>query len=276
MAKKIIDFIDEHGLVVHKIDGKIDGGDSPQRTGTLWTALSCLEGEHPILDGFTYGKENVEKVLKAIQIKPGVWIRHPNSCDPWHSDPKEFSRDQQTPLVIALGFYRGEFQAAWQALADTEKAHRERWWKYQNRDWATVQQINYYHRAFNRNKSYWLGDNFLSMDARLQWSKSSNPDDVGDHLNLQLALIQALRRKPTEVVKKAVKFYIKNLRPNYGCFLEEGVTDDQAKQAYTLWASGRGSLVHPPALGIWKWYLRQPSAPPLDMIMEPVLERYLL
>jgi hypothetical protein len=117
---------DSYGLLVQR-DG--DGGDTAQRMGMWGIGNSQVHR-----DVFWNG-------IKTLEIEPGVWVRHP--YQPPYCMPEDFSRDQQTPNVIAMGL-----QKMYEPLTRMFRQHVKRFGKYQNKDWASPEHWGYYVRAF--------------------------------------------------------------------------------------------------------------------------------
>lgn len=74
--------IDQYGLIVQE-NG--DGGDTPCRCGVVL--------------GYKQDLKLLANVVKNLMISPHVWIRHPVI----YSNPKIFSRDQASRLMLGLG-----------------------------------------------------------------------------------------------------------------------------------------------------------------------------
>src|ERR1700687_4694945 len=86
---------DSNGLIV-QTDG--DGGDTAGREGDYWTARGLIEQTtHTVF--ITNRKDTLNDVLTLLQVRPGVYVRNPVG----YNDPKDFSRDQTVPLILAMG-----------------------------------------------------------------------------------------------------------------------------------------------------------------------------
>lgn len=251
MARKWDDYIDKFGLVVHK-DG---GGDSGQRTSMRMIGIYC-RGVTPYTE--VLHVNDYRLALKAVEVGWGVYIRHPQSTAAWHSDPKEFSRDQQTPLVIALGMY-----AMYGRLLRLFIRHLLRFGKYQNEDWMGPEHFGQYVRAFGPwALPLWpvlfVTDLFMILGVMIRcYQAGKDPDDVGDDLNQILSLIQARDWMPTLFSWVARRYYAKNRPANLGSMTFG---------------------VHP-VIGAVKWYFRedQPSGPPpMDELFEGPIIDYIL
>ena len=83
-----------------------DGGDSAQRTGSLYALLAALKAEQDdrgksVIEGFRYD-------LDKLQAFPGRYRRHPDGrCEngrwvKWYANPNNFTRDQSSVLQAAM------------------------------------------------------------------------------------------------------------------------------------------------------------------------------
>lgn len=189
---------DNLGLLVQK-DG--DGGDTAQRTGMYYLGrfLTTQGGER-----FLLYPEFDEKLSYLEYGESGNFRRHPQQ---WNA-LDDFSRDQQTPLVIAMGIF-----GFTKRLGRMFWNHVKRFGKYQNKDFASPEHWGYYVRAF---KSRWLYPYLLLSDiwmlggtlVRL-YKASKDFDDVGDDLNCILALLQSELVMPTPASKLTTYLYKK-------------------------------------------------------------------
>lgn len=180
--------IDRHGLIV-QADG--DGGDTAQRTGMYYYVHDDAE--------------NFALALDQLEVAPGIYVRHPYQDD-FRSDPRRFSRDQQRPLVIALGRY-GMHDRLWRMT----KQHALRLGKYQNLDFISPVGFGEYVRAFDAKPFYPLlvvSDFFLFLGSvQLVVTASFNPDEVDDN-NHVMTLMQARDVMPTPFGMLAMKTYL--------------------------------------------------------------------
>lgn len=193
---------DQYGLIV-QADG--DGGDTAQREGMVAFVYSLIGSE------FTAAWEFRQAL--QLEISPGVCVRHPFQPD-FRSDPKQFSRDQQDPLIVAAG-----------ACSQTPFIKRMLWaqvkrlGKYQNADYLTPQSIGCYIRALS---AWYLWPLLLFTDLGLLFQAlhiyfaCRNDPNNSDDNNHVIRTLQAQYTLPTPVSYVARKLY-KALRPtNYG------------------------------------------------------------
>lgn len=183
---------DEHGLIVQS-DG--DGGDTAQRTGMFY---------------YVHRDERAfERALDLLEVEPGVYVRHPFQHD-FRNEPHRFSRDQQRPLVIALGKC-GMHDRLWRLT----RAHLMRMGKYQNVDVMGPSHLGEYVRAFRFKALYpllWITDLgllFSSLETAVTARFDADFTDDNNHL---LSLLQAQDIMPTPISWLARKIY-KNFRP---------------------------------------------------------------
>jgi hypothetical protein len=176
-----------------------DGGDTAQRTGMFYY--------------IHYDEAAFTHALDQLEIKPGIYIRHPDQSD-FRSDPSRFSRDQQRPLVIAMGKY-GMNDRLWRLT----KAHLMRLGKYQNADFSGPSHIGEYIRAFRARVLYpvlFVTDFALVFDSiDLAITSQFNPDSTDDNNHI-LSLLQAQDIMPTPVSWVARKIYKHFRAPNLG------------------------------------------------------------
>jgi hypothetical protein len=187
---------DRHGLIVQS-NG--DGGDTGQRTGMFYYV-------HHDPEGFS-------RALDVLEVEPGLYVRHPFQDDFRDKIPR-FSRDQQRPIVIALGKYR-MYDRLWRIT----KNHMLRLGKYQNKDIAGPSHMGEYIRAFRFKPLYPV---LLATDAMLivgsleaavvsRWDPGFTDDN--NHL---MALLQAQDVMPTPLSWVARKLYRNFRAPSVG------------------------------------------------------------
>lgn len=190
---------DSLNLIVQS-DG--DGGDSPARCGQ-WAIATFLNLQPDI---------HFEENLKHYEIMSGVLVRHPSQGFAWRppetfrNDPKEFSRDQTDPLVIAAGLYGNR--------AFVKRVLREqvrRWGRYQNKDVWGPATAGMYLRALRVDLAWpllWVCDlQLLGNAPAAWWRKHRDPDfsDINNHVN---RLLQASYENGTPVSWLARKLFL--------------------------------------------------------------------
>lgn len=189
-------YFDEHGLLVTRSG---DGGDTAANTGRYYYGLALRR--HFGLPVEQFPKNTVEDFAMALhhlEVSPGVYRRHPTQ---W-SEPNDFSRDQQTPLVFALHAY-----GFMTRLTELRKAHEARLFnKYQNKDYASPEHMNYYRRAFGEEPTK-LGDLFMVLGSKLFQYKPV--DDLADDLNHTCAILFSMVNGDTATSKWAREVYKK-------------------------------------------------------------------
>ena len=203
---------DSHGLIV-QADG--DGGDTAQRTGMFYYVY--------------HDPEAFERALDLLEISPGVYVRHPYQ-ENFRSDPNRFSRDQQRPIVIAMGEYGMN-----ERLERLFKAHVFRLGKYQNADYIGPVNVGEYIRALKIQALYPV---LVFTDLALVWGSlevafwgGRNPDEVDDN-NHVMSLVQSQRVMPTVTGWLARRIY-KGFRPrNLG---NEILGEDSPAQGALAW-----------------------------------------
>jgi len=205
---------DKYGLIV-QTNG--DRGDTAARTGQYYVGLWIWKNIFNVdtLNLFPYSQPvDFKNALDKLEIEPGIYVRHPDGTEAqeYVADPKRFSRDQQTPLVIAMGLYG--FTTRLKRLQEKQAARFLR--KYQNADYPSPEHWNFYRRAFRENCSFEMGDCFQLANSYLScFNTYRNPDSV-DINNHVLALIQSSVISPTWASKRAVKVLTESYPKNNG------------------------------------------------------------
>ncbi len=185
-------FLDVNGLIVQQ-DG--DGGDTAGREGDFWFAHSGVGRE-----------ESFKKVLDLLQTSPGVFVRNPVG----YNDPKDFSRDQTVPLILAMGEMK-----EYGTLKLLFKKQLKNFFRYQNGDIGLLGDLGYYIRSFRSWYAYpalLLGDFQLLVNSIFRCFAGRDPDNVSDDVNHTMGLLQAQYIYPTPISYLARKIY-KHLRP---------------------------------------------------------------
>ena len=185
---------DNRGLIVQS-DG--DQGDTAQREGWAWFGnwvLGAQLKQQQLALPLSFAD-----TIKLLEIdQSGIFRRHP---DKWN-DPNDFSRDQQTPLVAAMG--------VWKRNAPLERLyHRmlERHWRCQNKDFAGPDHRNLFARALE--KPLWFSGDLQILASSALIVAKTDPDDVGDDLNHIINLLMAYFVSPTRTSEEARTVYCK-------------------------------------------------------------------
>lgn len=193
-------YYDDYGLIVQK---DMDGGDTAGREGDFWFHKG-LSGS--IDQG---ARDEFKRVLNLLQYAPGVFVRHPkhNPVTPpdksWN-DPTDFSRDQSTSMILAMG-EMGERSVLrsmlWQQI--------KRFTLFQNHDIATPQDWGHYIRALNIWPLYpilLVGDLFLLTNSVIRCIVG-NDENTSDDINHTLSLLQAQHHLSTPISWLSRKIY---------------------------------------------------------------------
>lgn len=137
-------YIDETDLIVTSTG---DGGDTAQNEGMF--GITCVNKV-----------SNYNAIIGKLEPKgDGIWVRHPIQ----YPNPKDFSRDQATSNIIAMGLFG--FKAALNRMA---LAQVKRFGLYQNGDLLLPDNIGQFIRAFNWKFLYlflWFSDIFMVINT---------------------------------------------------------------------------------------------------------------
>lgn len=256
---------DNWGLIV-QLDG--DGGDTCQRTGMYWFGRYLAEGK---------ALESTARMFMSDATKleqpvgSGLLVRHPFQRDfrppsrspdlpveTYRSDPNELSRDNFDALVIALGALEpkpkdplGNEINKKPFLDRVFRAHRGRFYFYQNKDLAQLQTFSMYDRAYERGYM-WLRT--CACDIGLLFSSLSivvstiNKPDDSDDINHFVRLCQAVDRQSTPVSWLARILYAWFRPKTYGSYVGEHRDRDGKIYKYP----GESNNV----MGMLMWYFR--------------------
>lgn len=269
-------YIDHHGLIV-QADG--DGGDTAQREGFVWFGLWLLARQGIELE-LDVGHEWSRAIAQLEIGASGLFRRHPNPDEKW-SDPKRFSRDQQTPIVAALGALgpRPVLDRLWRAFEDRGRTC-------QNGDAGGFDHQNLFFRARGAGTIESLGEALLAaMVPTLFMRGQADWADVGDDLNFLVQLAAAKTWRPTSTSTEALRQYLVSRPRNYGCYFETlrreqpGVLGRDSMKTAIDRGVGRGWQpdCHP-VVGALRWYFRPETGagwgPALiwERVVEEVLE----
>ncbi len=303
-------FFDNSGLIVQK-DG--DGGDTAQREGWVWFGKwYCAHIGMPSLNL----PISLERTIELLEVDhSGDFRRHP-SQEKWR-DSSEFSRDQQIPLIAAMGV--SDVKDVKESLQRMRKAVRQcpypidelqklikeqiknlppgyllqelvdfKWLCVQGtKDLVSPAHMNLFARALNSPPTD-LGDIQLLADVSVRLTQAgSDPDDVGDDLNMIINLLMAEVRFPSLYTKMAIELYRKNRPVCYGCFLgsyRNAYPNDFTAAPSTMKNRMRDGIHNrgwspdcPRVLGALRWYFRAETNanPALAELYAPIIDRVL-
>lgn len=222
LSRDIRPYYSGFGILVQK-DG--DGGDGAHKTATYYYLMRRQGYNTDHLGRNLYA--GAELAFNELETEPGWYVRHP--CTPGSAkfwcDPKEFSRDQQTPLVLAFAALGMR-----ERFVQVMKNHIKRLGKFQNKDFASPETVAIYIRGLyelgDKAVGYTLypfvllGDIFTTFNSIIRVVKSYfSPDDVSDDLNHILVLDQQKRVLSTPISALARWIY-KSFRAHAGETLE--------------------------------------------------------
>jgi len=265
-------YLDARGLIVQS-NG--DAGDTAQREGWAWFGIWIRQAKlaEPWEKSLPLSFQNTIALLEIDES--GLFRRHP---DQWNDD-KDFSRDQQIPIVASLGVW-----GLRQPLDRLFRRLKDRGWRCQNGDIAGADHLNLFARAQGRTPSV-LGDvQLMGMSAII--AMKTDPDDVGDDLNHIVNLLQASFIAPSAYSLKALNLYAKNRPISFGCYLQTYRAKfgfDPAVSKEVMIARIRDGIASgwttdcPRVLGALRWYFRLESGgnPELAELYDPVVRAYL-
>ena len=277
-------YYDKFGLIVQR---NCDGGDTAQREGWYWfgtwvRSSNFLNQPWPISRRLSF-----TEVMDQLEIgQTGTFRRHPGTAN----DPRDFSRDQTIPIVAAMGVRNdgARLQRFYHEL------RRRNWMAQNGRDamWDPVNR-NLVARARNEEPNGFTdsGSLFAAVQTRILVAKSKGMDDVGDDLNLLVALLLATVRKPNAQTDKVREHFAKDLPDNYGMFLGsyrqeygtdwDGKTSQQEMQKRIDSGIKKGGANGwkpdcPRVLGALRWYFRAESGGCLGLaeLYEPIVKKW--
>lgn len=270
---------DSYGLIVQS-DG--DGGDTAQREGFVWFAIFIRRMKLGLGDpNYLNLKLTFEETVALLEVnQSGQFRRHPDPSQ-WWSDSTKFSRDQQTPIVAALGVWglRSPLERLWR---ETENRGRQ----CQNGDAVGPDHCNLFQRARGQELEIDpLGElQLLGMAGSLL---ARGSDDVSDDLNHIVALSASTLVNPTKTSRRAISAYLESRPHTCGSYLEryrrvfgsEAPDREAQKRAIQDWIlQGVSPDAHcSPALGALRWYFRPETGgnPAIAELYRPVVDEYL-
>lgn len=185
-------YYDSNGLIVQQ---NMDGGDTSGREGDYWYASAFMPLPSRVL--------NFDEVLTLLQVSPGVFIRNPIN----YNNPQDFSRDQTTPLILAMG-EMGKYETLRYLFWNQCK----RFGLYPNGDIGGFEDLGYYIRSFKAWYLYpilILGDLEMLGESIIRIIESKDPNNTSDDINHTLALLQAQKHLATPISWIARKIYKK-------------------------------------------------------------------
>lgn len=272
---------DKYALIV-QADG--DGGDTAQREGFVWFGLFIRRKMGLADPAYVNLKLSFEETIDLLEVnRSGEFRRHPDQTQ-WWSDPKKFSRDQQIPIVAAMGAWRltAPLERLWQATVKRGRVC-------QNGDAVGVDHYNLFQRA--RGPEFEidpLGElQLLGMAASIMARKL---DDVSDDLNHIVALCASTLVNPTRTARKAIRAYLEARPITYGSYLQRyyakyGATvPDLSVQKDRIqgWIDQGVKKVPPDpncsaVLGALRWYFRPETGgnPAIAELYRPIVDEYL-
>ncbi len=242
-------WISKYGLVTMK-NG--DAGDAPMKSGFYYLGMY-----NNTCDAVTRAqlRSAYDKALATISTGPGQYCRYPEpggSTPPW-TDPKDFSRDQTLPTMVACGLMglTGRLQLFGPAFIQNYS-------RAQNGDpigpamWA----------VYWRLRGWWwlwplmcLFDLETLVNSVVQCFKGLNYDNVGDDQNHCLTLFVQKTNMPTPTSWLARKIYVWFRR---GYYLSDNLPLPTWEVKGWVWA--------------WQWYWRpETGAPPMPDLWIPLL-----
>ncbi len=216
--RKLSNYIDDYGMICQRdiLSNLLDGGDSANRISLFLIASQInngFTGEAELVASKEECKDMFDSMVVELESSEGIWKRHPDPRE-WYSRPEYFSRDQQRPLIIALGLAKNV-----KAVKDTLKKQIKRWGFYQNfrlfaKDVDGKRKIvqgdipspldwGYFIRALGWWWAYPLiliSDLFLLLSSIIIVKESKlDPDKTTDDLGHIAALLQAKNSLPTPI-----------------------------------------------------------------------------
>ena len=272
--------IDHHGLIV-QTDG--DGGDTAQREGWAWFGSRIREHElhNPwsVQRCITFGQ-----AMSLLEIdQSGVFRRNPDK----YNQPQDFSRDQTIPIIAAMGIW--EDTARLERFWDRTKARN---FLTQNGEMLRPDGVNLFQRARGVKPGV-IGEIQLAGGVATRLAQATDPNDVGDDLNLLVMLLMAKLRFPTtntgiaetsteEVIglyaNRPLSYgsYLQSYRREFGVDLKASDVEVRKRMDDRIphWKPDKDC---PPVLGALRWYFRTESKgnPELAELYAPIIREWL-
>jgi hypothetical protein len=213
----------------------------------------------------------------------GVFRRSPDKYD----DPKDFSRDQTIPIIAAMGVWGDivRLDRFW----DRTKARN---YLTQNGEMLRPDGVNLFQRARGIKPGI-IGDTQLLGGVASRLVQASDPNDVGDDLNLLVILLMAKLRFPATntgvtgtTTEEVIKLYATKRPHSYGSYLQscrrEGIdlkvsdTEVRKRMDPGIAKGWKPDGDCPPVLGALRWYFRAESKgnPELAELYAPMVRKW--
>lgn len=253
---------DKFGLIVQS---DLDGGDAAHRVGVYYFGLYLIYKDNKVIVQDL--KNKFEKELSKIKVDTGKYIRHPDTGK-WYSNPQNFSRDQTTPLVYALGVYEqhAELEENFKHLIKNRGFYPNDLKNWNNakksfpedyNDIAFMGDYGNYIRAFKGYAFYpflLISDLTMFGNAVIRSAYSYiDPDNTSDDLNFTLSILQSDLIMPTPLSKVSKWIYSTFKAKNY--------------------PPAGGYQSNYPIQTAWDFYFRKEShGPPLNEVYRCLIE----
>ena len=258
---------DSFGLIAQGEGDGRDGGDSAHRTGVFYLGLYLLFKDNKVV--VKQIEQDFKKDLNKITIGPGKFVRHPDPAK-WYSNPENFTRDQTTPLIIALGFFddvenRKIIRQNLQNIFDNSSfypnrlknwTNEEKVFPFDYNDPAGPSDYGMFVRALkkeNYKPLLWFSDIQLVGDSLLRvFFSYFNNKSTSNDLNYSLILLQAQRTYPTWWSDIATYIYFNFKR----------------RSPATVWGEGSSGV-----MSSWNYYFRpEANSAPLNLIYQCIID----
>lgn len=263
--KDLNGYLDSNGLPVHRPNypdsSTVDGGDSLNRLGHIYFCRylnSLIEGK-PIEVRYSLSDKFIRD-LNFYKYSTGKFIRYPDPRWEYREDGtwnwlKEMLKNKEGQVKWACGrdqikpiINTCKLMSLADELAEIQKAMESRWGRYQNFDinWFEPEQI---------------GDWAYYTQAKILVNHLNNTIDEsedGNALNYIQSLILQKIQNPSPWIGKSIKYCHENW---HGWIPKEAM-------ALNL---NTTSIFH----FTLAWYFRHDSAPPIDELYFPLIDKYL-
>ncbi len=203
-------YLDQNGNICQS-NG--DGGDGAARAGFCGAVLKFRELLSIDNTRFLAGTAwRFERQWPTFFTADNRLVRNKRSGDakPSWDDPKDTSRDQITPFIIALALHN---------LPEQIKYITPKGWliqRYPNGDLASPEDFARIDRALGLKPSL-FGDFWAAQGVAIRLRQAAkNPDDVGDDMNCFLSCVFSYLIKPTTLSTATLKRYLKERPYSYG------------------------------------------------------------